>query len=262
MIMLRDDVFKIILAAILLRCCHAAQPLCSTTGAALGLCDTGIRCFASDCRDSGVSAPGSSTDSELCSPHAISRGCAEEVLHAYSEKLRPQWPATVDLVCQFNIKHGYLAHIMLRSIELFWPKGIGKVIVILDSGEEHLATMLPPWVTTIFKEPESELDSMPGYLVKEFWNLWADNYTTADYVAFMDTDAPFITLITPDLLFRGNKLIVVGGSAHDFVGPDEFLLGEEGHIGNFMFTLPWVVPRQIFPAMRAHIESVHHDQVS
>ena len=167
----------------------------------------------------------------------------------------------MDLVCQFNIKHGYLAHTMLRSIALFWPKGIGKVIAVLDNGEEPLAAMLPGWVTAVIKEPESELENIDGWHTKEFWNLWADNFTTADYVAFMDTDAPLITLITPDMLFRDNKLIVVGGPQGTFIPSDRYLLGTEELIGNFMYTLPWVVPRQIFPRMRAHMEDVHHDQV-
>ena len=160
-----------------------------------------------------------------------------------------------------TIQHGYLAHMMLRSVELFWPKGLGKVVAILDHGEDHLAAMLPGWVTTVMKQPESELNNLDGWLAKEYWNLWADRFTTADYVAFMDTDAPLITLVTPDMLFRDKKLIAVGGRSEYFTDSDKWLLGSDELIGDFMSTLPWVVPRQILPKMRAYLEQVHHDKV-
>jgi hypothetical protein len=41
-------------------------------------------------------------------------------------------------------------------------------------------------------------------------NLWADNYTNAEYVAIFDSDAIFTTYVTPDLFFKDGKVIMMG----------------------------------------------------
>jgi hypothetical protein len=44
---------------------------------------------------------------------------------------------------------------MLRSVDLFWPKNIGQVIVVLDKGEEHVNVMLPDYIKVRGGRPRS-----------------------------------------------------------------------------------------------------------
>jgi hypothetical protein len=44
---------------------------------------------------------------------------------------------------------------MLRSVDLFWPKNIGEVVVVLDKGEEHVNLMLPDYIKVCGRRPRS-----------------------------------------------------------------------------------------------------------
>jgi hypothetical protein len=41
---------------------------------------------------------------------------------------------------------------MFKSVELFWPKNIGDIILILDKGEEDLTAGVAPSYVKIFYE--------------------------------------------------------------------------------------------------------------
>jgi len=188
--------------------------------------------------------------------------CIWDVMADYDRRLLSQWPATVDLIVRSGSRDAGLLPILFRSIELFWPKGIGKIIVVLDKNEEYLVrTLLPDYVSIFFEEFPP---GVPGRLGNQLSNFWADNYTSADYIAVVDSDVVFNTKITPDQLFYkdSEKLILIANKhwQQELWQPgNDWWLGEEMYHGNFMVGLPVIYPRWVLPLFRKFVMERHGD---
>ncbi|CAE8605635.1 unnamed protein product, partial [Polarella glacialis] len=103
---------------------------------------------------------------------------------------------------------------LLMSATFFWPAHWG-VIVALDSDSELDAAackQLPKWVRCIIIERPPFYDQLnmtfrmlggqnPGMVWKEWSECWADRYSSADYIAVIDTDVVFVTFGIEQLLF-------------------------------------------------------------
>jgi hypothetical protein len=115
---------------------------------------------------------------------------------------------------------------------------------------------------------------MRGYWKQQWSNMWADNYTSSEYVVFFDSDAVLHILITPDMVFdsQGRVVHTISKFQHgEYCNGSSFWLGdiydknhpnntsyqqskEEQHWpGNFMIRLPLVFPTKMFPAFRDYI---------
>ncbi|CAI5961554.1 unnamed protein product [Closterium sp. NIES-64] len=122
----------------------------------------------------------------------------------------PLWPARVDLLVRSHVSDAYfLIEVLFRSIEQMWPRGIGDVILVLDEGEIVVRDLVPPWVKVYY---ETNYLDLPGKILQQWSYLWADNYTTAPYIAIIDDDVVFNLKVTPGLLFNltEGKPIVIG----------------------------------------------------
>lgn len=136
----------------------------------------------------------------------------QQVMDEYDVKLASQWPKgiTVDLFIRTGSRDCGLLPPLFKSIELFWPKGIGKIVVVVDPQDlELVASIIPDYAEIHF---ESFIPGIPARLANQMTNFWVDNYTNADYVACIDSDLVLMTKVTPDLIFYNgtNKPIVIG----------------------------------------------------
>lgn len=148
------------------------------------------------------------------------------------------------------MQHSDVLQYMFYSIDLFWPKNIGDVILILDKGEESMHKEFPSYVKIFYESFPERFPGMfyhwitnpIGRIGMQWSNLWADNYTDAEYVAIFDSDAVFTTYVSPDLFFKKNKLIMIGNPTFQkgmWTEASKWWVGEEYF--NFMTQLPVVL---------------------
>ncbi|XP_022083542.1 uncharacterized protein LOC110975394 [Acanthaster planci] len=114
---------------------------------------------------------------------------------------------------------------LLRSAVLFWSPKLGRISVILnkESESDHLFALRLrgrerelglkfdffyeplPNDTTILKKGR-----VPTGYTRQLWSsFWMDVFIDASIVAWADTDAIFITPVTPENIFNGQRLRVV-----------------------------------------------------
>ncbi|CAI5531965.1 unnamed protein product [Closterium sp. Naga37s-1] len=147
--------------------------------------------------------PGSSGNRRCynrCHRRTRSGYCVKELLSLYDEAYSPLWPARVDLVVRSYVSDNFfLTAFLFASIEQMWPAGIGDVILVLDESDRHVEDIVPPWVKIYY---EKNFLDLPGKILQQWSYLWADNYTTAPYIAIIDDDVIFNLKVTPGLLFN------------------------------------------------------------
>ena len=130
--------------------------------------------------------------------------------------------------------------VLFPSLSLFWPYQYQKLklIVLLDEEAKNVSNFGKSINEEFYKqfdmensEIEIKLNSPPslfndfnftGYPNRIGWHrqqwimFWADNFTTSEYVGFIDSDAIFTTRILPRDLFDNGKPVVraLFGKAH------------------------------------------------
>ncbi|CAI7793350.1 unnamed protein product [Closterium sp. NIES-53] len=189
--------------------------------------------------------------------------CVSEMLRLYDEAYAPLWPARVDLLVRSHVSDAYfLIEVLFRSIEQMWPRGIGDVILVLDEGESVVRDLVPPWVKVYYEKNYLDL---PGKILQQWSYLWADNYTTAPYIAIIDDDVVFNLKVTPGLLFNltDSKPIVIGSrnaQRNNWLPSTRWLVGQHAYFANFMVQLPFLFPRAVLPRFREHVGVLHRDK--
>jgi len=74
-----------------------------------------------------------------------------------------------------------------RNIDLFWPRGIGQVVLVLDEGTQHWGRN--SWCPLGFSQVREELfESAREDPAAVELRVGVVNHTTAPYVAIMDDD--------------------------------------------------------------------------
>lgn len=161
------------------------------------------------------------------------------------------------------------------SVQIFWPTEGFKVnwTIVLDweSPKDHDIA----WkITNSFPFPKVFFEALPtdpsifhgnfktkGYDRQQYSNFFCDLYTNDDVIGIMDSDAIFITGISPHNMFEGGKPVVIGAGYDNFAYPDYVKATEEAlgikAIGHFMNNFPVLAKREVFPALRAHVEKIH-----
>ncbi len=113
--------------------------------------------------------------------------------------------------------------IYLRTMLLFWPLQISKtsLLLLLDSEnrgnevdssihafvKDSLLPKIPGGVRIAYNDP-SKYYSGHGHDRQQLIMFWADNFTSAEYVGFVDTDCLFLTYIDREDLFENGKPVV------------------------------------------------------
>ncbi|CAI5517831.1 unnamed protein product, partial [Closterium sp. Naga37s-1] len=171
----------------------------------------------------------------------------------------PLWPARVDLVVRSYVSDNFfLTAFLFASIEQMWPAGIGDVILVLDESDRHVEDIVPPWVKIYY---EKNYLGLTPKLVQQWSYLWADNYTTAPYIAIIDDDVIFNLKVTPGLLFNltDGKPYVIGSrqkQMNHWVPSTHYFVGKPYYFANFMVQLPFVFPRDVLPKFRDHVTRI------
>ena len=124
---------------------------------------------------------------------------------AQSVVVESEWPDLLLFIPVFPGGEREMNHVLLRSMKLFWPKKDLKILFLVD--EELPPETRDPFVERIkrsmekdAKSVEVKLNSIPqvykGHDRQQLIMFWADNFTNAEFVGFLDDD----TLITNHVL--------------------------------------------------------------
>ena len=107
----------------------------------------------------------------------------------------------------------------LRSLKLFWPKPQTNLVMVLDEemgNREEFADKLSKWTIGLNSSKIVYNKPSPYYGTKgrdrqQLILFWAENFTNADMVGFVDTDTLFVTVPDAEDLFeKMEKPVVVG----------------------------------------------------
>ena len=117
------------------------------------------------------------------------------------------YPVKVDLLLRTGCHGAHELQILAQSVELFWPRGIGSVVVVLDDSDRPIAHRMVlnnsrhDWVVRF-----ENVSCMPGRIFNQISYLMADHYSTADVIVTIDSDCVLHSPVTPRLLFRDGKI--------------------------------------------------------
>ncbi|GJP36562.1 hypothetical protein CLOM_g21056 [Closterium sp. NIES-68] len=195
-----------------------------------------------------------------CKRRSRTGHCVSNLFSLYDDVYRSLWPSRVDLVIRSYVSTTFfLLEMLFASIEQMWPRGIGDVILVLDADEQLAEDLIPTWVKVYYEENPLNL---PGKILQQWSYLWADNYTTAPYVALIDDDVIFNMKVTPGLLFNltDGKPYVIGSAQkqmNHWLPSTQFFVGKDKYFANFMVQLPFVMPTRVLPKFRNHVATVH-----
>ncbi len=119
---------------------------------------------------------------------------------------------------------------MLRTVVLFWPPSLGKMVIVLDRySEEDLifeARLIdqtlkhfPSYTFEVRYEPLPSDASVlafvgqpksPGYNRQLWSSFLIDLYTNDDIIAWLDTDSPFLLPVTMPTIMTDGKVRILG----------------------------------------------------
>ena len=165
-----------------------------------------------------------------------------------------------------------------RSATLFWPASFGKIVVVLDKESEQdytFAKILSKQVTEHFPNHKLEVlyeplpndqsilnfpgEKTPGYNRQLWSSFFIDLYTKDNIIAWMDSDAAFITPVTEASIFSGKKVRILGTECtmnlpwvQDWARNTEAALGVP-MVADFMTYFPVYLYRDTFTHCREHI---------
>ena len=169
--------------------------------------------------------------------------------------------------------------ILFRTTALFWPPSFGKIVMVLDeeSEQDHvfagkvtnqtkkyfpdqkfevLYESLPKDKTTLDFEGMAR---QPGYNRQLWSSFFIDLYSNDSIIAWMDSDAAFITPVTKSLIFTGTKLRALGTECsfidswvHAWAKTTELALGLP-YVADFMIYFPVFIYRDTITHCREHI---------
>ncbi|XP_065661821.1 uncharacterized protein LOC136084796 [Hydra vulgaris] len=155
----------------------------------------------------------------------------------------------------------------LKSLKLFWPQELYNLTIVLNAeltGDrllgDQIASMWPfPKVVYIEKPITIAIgDKKNSDRFRMYYDaFFPDLYTEADFIGFVDTDTLFITPVTPQSLFEGNKPIVIGIAGNVYYAScTEFMLKVK-QLMICMSYFPVTIKVVHLVLMRAHIEKLH-----
>ena len=169
----------------------------------------------------------------------------------------------IDLFVRSGCRDAAEIRFLFDSVEIFWPRGIGHIIVVLDEGDAAIAakSILPPQTKHEYRVFYERHPCMPGRIFNQISYLMADHYSSADTIVTVDSDVIFHSPVTPDLLFneKGNILLAWSAKFQQELWSREveFFTGSATYVGHSMISQPVTVHRSTLIAYRQWYASMN-----
>jgi GDP-mannose transporter len=194
-------------------------------------------------------------------PRQTTKG--ESTINAIDRVLRYAWgprPPKIDLYLRTGCSGAQELHHLLPSITLFWPRFLGKVIIVLDYADQAFAKQFVPKDSQHAYEIHFEhTPCMAGRVFNQVSYLMADKHSDADYLVTIDSDCVFHSPVTPDLLFSHDGKLRLPRSTNFQEGTwfamVDLFLGEGTSRFHTMVSQPVSFHRSTFKAYRDWYEA-------
>ena len=97
---------------------------------------------------------------------------------------------TVDLWVRTGCNGAREARYLFESVELFWPRGVGKIIVVLDVADATIVGDIVPTETAHAYDVRFEhVPCMPARVFNQVSYLMGDHHLTADVIVTIDASS-------------------------------------------------------------------------
>lgn len=194
-------------------------------------------------------------------PDAID-GTAGELIDRVLREAWGRTPPSVDLYVRAGCAGLEELLYLIPTIELFWPRFLGKIIIVLDYADHKFASRFGPVNPTHAYEIHFEhTPCMPGRVFNQVSHLHMDLHSDAEYFVAIDSDCVFITPVTPDLLFSAGKLLIPHSEIFQRGAWNvdvEYFVGRHTYGSHPMVVQPLAFHRSTFEAYRNwYRESTH-----
>lgn len=247
---------------------RVAAPLAPfTSNSKFELCTTAKASAAfKDCdkQDCSLPAPSNSTQpfnglQFLGIPDRTSRN--ESVIDIIHQVLQAAWgpqPPRVDLFLRTGCHGASEAQYLFASVDVFWPRFLGEVVVVLDYADYNTSShFIPARPNHNYRLAFEHVPCMPARIFNQVGYLMADMHSSADFIVTIDSDCLFHSPVTPDLLFRNGKVRLPHSKVFQAGLWDkhvEFFLGQGTFKWHTMVTQPVTFHRSTLAAYRAWFE--------
>lgn len=156
----------------------------------------------------------------------------------------------IELFLPMGLQHDYRLgewkDVFLHTFSLFWPMEVSntKLLVLLDqeySNHSYVKTIedtlhqhhhLRNRSRIVYNDVPSIYYDDSGWKRQQYTMMYADNYTNAEYVGFVDTDTMFVTYVHSSDIFENGKPIINGKTGD----PNQAIEREEPVWKEIMYT--------------------------
>jgi hypothetical protein len=151
---------------------------------------------------------GDSVDkSEMIATYFANTSWGQNTGEYVNEVMRAAWgpnPPWIDLYVRAGCRGAGEMSNLLVSLEVFWPRFLGDILVVLDYGDaDVLDFILPPkFRKHSYHIVYEHCPCMSGRVFNQYSYITLDRHTKAQYVVTLDSDCALHTPITPDVLFN------------------------------------------------------------
>jgi hypothetical protein len=163
-------------------------------------------------------------------------------------------PPSIDLYLRSGCNGIREMKYLFESIEIFWPRFLGSIIIVLDAGDEAiLKYFLPAKPTHHYIIAFEHTPCITGRVFNQYSYLSLDQHSSADYVVTIDSDCVFHSPVTPDLIFRQGRVILASSRPFQrelWLKPLESMLGVGMYDATYMVTQPVTFSLSTFSSFR------------
>ena len=172
------------------------------------------------------------------------------------------FPDKVDLWLRTGCHGARELKYLVQSVELFWPRGIGSIVLVLDDNDRPIAHHMVPnasrhdWLVRYEHVP-----CMPARVFNQVSYMMADHYSTADVIVTIDSDCVLHSPVTPRLLFRDGKIRLPYSRAFQagmWESLVEFFIGPGTFKFHTMVSQPVTFHRSTLAAFREWYKAAHN----
>ena len=156
-------------------------------------------------------------------------------------------------------------NVLVQSMRYFWPD-ISSMVVVLDQ-EKPDDHEYGDTIRTTFPFPRicymAKL-TVPGYSGHNRMQrdmFYAEQCTSKRYVAFVDTDTMFITRIVPEMLFNGDKPIIIAIYGMPWIADwsrSTAGIFKTKEVMRCMSSFPIIIKVEHLVEMRSYLENLHN----
>jgi hypothetical protein len=194
----------------------------------------------------------------------------ESIYEYMNRLLKYAWgrnPPRIDLYVRTGCKGlGYLSA-LLQSVELFWPRFLGDILIVLDYNDQPIIDRLFRKLKYLSRHSVKIIyehnPCFTGRVFNQYSYVHFEQYSTAEYTVTIDSDCALMRPFVPDVLFvehsKKVRYFVSKYAQRMWFGLQEFITKvKPGKYGHGMIVQPVTVINKSLKPFREWIAKQHN----